>query len=82
MLIVEDNHAQMYAKILYAHFGFNLFSIYIEEEVLFELGKVDRSILQLSFYDNEGYHWLLLLKQYQAFGPNAALMATSIDLVS
>jgi hypothetical protein len=32
----------VYAKVLHARFGFHLTSIYIEEEVLSESGKVDR----------------------------------------
>jgi hypothetical protein len=82
MQIVEDGHAQVYAKVLYAWFGFHISSIYIEEEVLSKSGKVDRYILQLSFCDNEGNHWLLLLGHYRAFELNAALMAASSDLVS
>jgi hypothetical protein len=72
----------MYAKVLYAHFGFHLTFIYIEEEVWSELGKVDKSILQLSFRDNEGQRWLLPPMHYRAFGLNTALMAVSTDLVS
>jgi hypothetical protein len=82
MQIAEDGHVRVYAKVLHARFGFHLFSIYIEEEVLFELGKVDRPILQLSFHDDEGHHWLLLPGRYWAFGLNAAFMATSTNLVS
>jgi hypothetical protein len=46
----------VYAKVLYAYFGFHLTSIYIEEEVFSESGKVGISILQLSFCDNKGLH--------------------------
>ena len=71
----------MYAKFLYARFGFHLISIYIEEEVLSELGKVERSILQLSFHDDEGQHFLFPLGRYRSFGLNAALMAASTNFV-
>jgi hypothetical protein len=80
--IVKDGHTCVYANVLHARFGFHLSSIYIEEEVLIESGKVDRSILQLRFLDNEGYHWVLLPRRYKAFGPNATLMATSTDHLS
>jgi hypothetical protein len=56
--------------------------IYNEEEVLSKSGKVDRTILQLSFHDDEGQLWLLPLGQYRAFGLNASFMAASTDLVS
>jgi hypothetical protein len=82
MQIAEGRHGQVYAKFLHARFGFHLTSIYIEEEVLSELGKVERSILQLSFHDDEGQHFLFPLGQYRAFGLNAALMAASTNLVS
>jgi hypothetical protein len=71
----------VYAKVLHAPFGFHPTSIFIEEEVLSESGKVDRSILQFSFQDDEGQHWLLPLGRYRAFGLNAALMAAFTDLV-
>jgi hypothetical protein len=45
MQIAEDDHAQVYAKVLHARFRFNLSSIYNEEEILSKSGKVDRSIL-------------------------------------
>jgi hypothetical protein len=54
MQIVEGGHVQVYANILHARFGFHPTSIYIEEEVLSESGKVERTILQLSFRDDEG----------------------------
>jgi hypothetical protein len=72
----------VYANVLHACFRFHPISIYIEEEVLSESSKVDRTILQLSFRDDEGQLWLLPLGQYRAFGLNAALMAASTDLVS
>jgi hypothetical protein len=49
----------VYANVLHARFGFHPTSIYINEEVLSESGKVDRTILQLSFRDDEGQLWLL-----------------------
>jgi hypothetical protein len=67
MQIAEDNHARVYANVLHTRFKFHLALIYIKEEVSSKSGKVDRSILQLS---------------YRAFGLNAALMAASTDLVS
>jgi hypothetical protein len=67
---------------LHARFGFHLSSIYIKEEVLSKLGKLDRSILHLRFRDNEGYHWVLPLGWYRAFGLIAILMAASTDLLS
>ena len=79
--IGEDGYAQLYSHLLYAHFGFYLSSIYIEEEVLSKLGEVHKSILQLSFRDDEGQLWLLPPRRYRAFGINAALMAASTDLV-
>jgi hypothetical protein len=82
MQIVEGGHARVYANVLHAHFGFHPILIYIEEEVLSESGKVDRTILQLSLRDDEGQLWLLPPGQYKAFGLNAALMAASTDLVS
>ena len=54
MRIVEGGYARVYANVLYAHLGFHLTSIYIEEEVLYKSGKVNRTILQLSFHDDEG----------------------------
>jgi hypothetical protein len=77
MQIAEGGHARVYAR-----FGFHPTSIYIEEKVLSESGKVDRTILQVSFCDDEGQLWLLPLGRYRAFGLNAALMATSMDLIS
>ena len=71
----------MYANVLYTHFKFHLALIYIKEEMSSKLGKVDRSILQLSFHDNEGQHWLLPPGHYMAFGLNGALMAASTNLV-
>jgi hypothetical protein len=50
--------------------------------VLSELGKVDRTILQLSFCDNESQLSLLLPERYRAFGLNTTLMATSTNHVS
>jgi hypothetical protein len=73
MQIVGDGHTRVYATILHVSFRFHLTLVYIEEEVLSKLSKVDRSILQLSFWDNEGQHWLFLLGRYKAFGLNAAL---------
>jgi hypothetical protein len=57
----------VYAKVLHACFGFHLSLIYIEEDVLSESSKVERSLLQLSFRDNEGQHWLFFLGHYRAF---------------
>jgi hypothetical protein len=54
MQIAEGSHARVYANVLYARFGFHPTSIYIEEEVLSELGKVDRTIFQLSLRNDEG----------------------------
>jgi hypothetical protein len=68
MQIAEGGHAQVYANVLHAHFGFHPTSIYIEEEVLFESSKVDKTILQLSFHDDEGQYWLLPPGRYRAFG--------------
>jgi hypothetical protein len=45
MQIAEGGHARMYANVLHARFGFHSTLIYIEEEVLSESGKVDRTIL-------------------------------------
>ena len=82
MQIIEGGHARVYANVLHARFEFHPTLIYIEEEVLSKLGKVDRTIFQVSFYDDEGQLWLLPPSQYKAFGLNAALMAASMDLVS
>jgi hypothetical protein len=54
MQIAEDDHARVYASVLHARFGFHPTSIYIEEKVLSASGKVDRTILQISFRDDEG----------------------------
>jgi hypothetical protein len=54
MQIVEGGHARVYANLLHAHFGFHPTSTYIEEEMLSESGKVDRTIFQVSFRDDEG----------------------------
>jgi hypothetical protein len=72
----------VYANVLHARFEFHPISIYIEEEVLSESGKVDRTIFQLSFHDDEDQLRLLPSGRYRAFGLNATLMATSTDLVS
>jgi hypothetical protein len=72
----------VYANVLRARFGFHPTSIYIGEEVLSELGKVERTILQLSFRDDEGQLCLLPPGRYRAFRLNAALMAVSMDLIS
>jgi hypothetical protein len=82
MQIAEGGHARVYANVLHAPFGFHPISIYIEEEVLFESGKVDRTILQLSLRDDEGQLWLLPPGRYKAFGLNVAFMAASMDLIS
>jgi hypothetical protein len=82
MKIAKGGHARVYASVLHARFGFHPTLIYIEEEVLSESGKVDRTILQLSLRDDEGQLWLLPPGRYRAFGLNAALMAVSSDLVS
>jgi hypothetical protein len=82
MQIRRGGHARVYVNVLHARFGFHPTSIYIEEEVLFESGKVDRIIFQLSLRDDEGQLWLLPPGQYMTFGLNAALMAASTDLVS
>jgi hypothetical protein len=60
MQIAKGGHARVYANVLHARFGFHPTSIYIEEEVLSKSGKVDRTILQISFHDDEGQLWLLL----------------------
>jgi hypothetical protein len=78
--IAEGGHARVYANVLHTRFGFHPTSIYIEEEVLSDSGKVDRTILQLSFRDNEGQLWLLPPGRYRAFGLNTALMAASTNL--
>ena len=80
MQIVEGGHARVYANILYACFGLHPILIYIEEEVLSESGKVDKTIFQLSFYDDEGQLWLLFPGQYRAFGLNAALWPHPLTL--
>jgi hypothetical protein len=54
MQIAKGGHARVYANVLYARFEFYLISIYIEEEVFSESSKVDRTILQISFRDDEG----------------------------
>jgi hypothetical protein len=54
MQIAEGGHARVYANVLHAHFGFHPISTYIEEEVFSKSSKVDRTILQLSFCDDEG----------------------------
>jgi hypothetical protein len=82
MQIAEGGHARVYASILHARFGFHPTSIYIEEEVLSETYKVDRTILQLSLRDDERQLWLLPPGRYMAFGLNIAFMAASTDLVS
>jgi hypothetical protein len=65
-LIAKDIYAWVYAHVLNAHFKFYLFSIYIEEEVLSKSSKVDMSIMQLRFHDNEGHHWVLSFEWYRA----------------
>ena len=45
MQIIKGGHTQVYANVLHARFGFHPTLIYIEEEVLSESGKVDRTIL-------------------------------------
>jgi hypothetical protein len=82
MQIAEGGHARVYANVLHARFGFHPTSNYIEEEVLSESGKVDRTILQLSLRDDEGHFWLLPLGRYRAFGLNTAFMAASMNFVS
>jgi hypothetical protein len=82
MQMAKGSHTQLDTKVLHARFGIHLTSIYVEEEVLSELGKVNRSVLQLSFCDDEGQHWLLPSGRYKTFGLNAALMTVSTDLVS
>jgi hypothetical protein len=82
MQIAKGGHARVYANVLHARFGFHPTSIYIKEEVLSESGKVDKTIFQFSFRDDEGQLWLLPPGQYRAFGLNAVLMAASTDLVS
>jgi hypothetical protein len=82
MQIAEGGHARVYASVLHARFGFHPTSIYIEEEVFSESGKVDRTILQLSLRDDEGQLWLLPPGRYKAFGLNVAFMAASMDLIS
>jgi hypothetical protein len=82
MQIAKGGHARVYANVLHARFGFHPTSIYIEEEVLSESSKVDRTIFQFSFRDDEGQLWLLPPGQYRTFGLNAALMEASTDLVS
>jgi hypothetical protein len=72
MQIVEGGHVRVYANVLHARFKFHPTLIYIEEEVLSKSSKVDRTILQLSFRDNEGQLWLLPPGQYRAFGFNVA----------
>ena len=57
----------MSAQMLHVRFGLQLSSIFIEEEVLFESDDVDRTILQLSFHDEDGQYWLLLSGRYKAF---------------
>jgi hypothetical protein len=54
MQIAEGGHTRVYANLLHARFDFHPTSIYIEEEVLSESGQVDRTILQVSFCDDEG----------------------------
>jgi hypothetical protein len=54
MQIVEGGHARVYANVFHARFGFHPTLIYIEEEVLSESGKIDRTILQLSLRDDKG----------------------------
>jgi hypothetical protein len=81
MQITEGGQTRMYANVLHARFGFHPTSVYIEEEVLSESDKVDKTILQLSFCDDEDQLYLLPPSRYRAFGFNAALMATSTDLV-
>jgi hypothetical protein len=82
MQIAEGGYARVYASVLHARFGFHATSIYIEKEVLSDSGKVNRTILQLSLWDDEGQLWLLPPGRYRAFGLNAALMVASMDLVS
>jgi hypothetical protein len=82
MQIAKGGHARVYVNVLHARFGFHPTSIYIEEEVLSKSGKVDRTILQLNFRDDEGQLWLLPPGRYRVFGLNAAFMAASTDLVS
>jgi hypothetical protein len=82
MQIAEGGHARVYTNVLHAHFGFHLNSIYIEEEVLSKSSKVERTILHISFCDDEGQLWLLPPRCYRTFELNAALMATFTDLVS
>jgi hypothetical protein len=45
MQIAKGGHVRVYANILHARFGFHITLIYIDQEVLFESGKVDRTIL-------------------------------------
>jgi hypothetical protein len=47
MQIAEGGHARVYANVLHARFGFYSTLIYIKEEVFFESGKVDRTILHI-----------------------------------
>jgi hypothetical protein len=67
MQIVRGGHARVYANILHAGFGFHPTLVYIEKEVILKSGKIDRTILQLSFCNNEGQLWLLLPGWYKAF---------------
>jgi hypothetical protein len=54
MHIAEGGHAWVYANVLNTRFRFHTISIYIEEEVVSKSGKVDRTILQINFRDDEG----------------------------
>jgi hypothetical protein len=54
MYIAEGSHARVYANVLHARFGFHPTLIYIEKKVRSESGKVNRTILQVSFRDDEG----------------------------
>ena len=82
MQIVESGHVQVYTNVLHTRFKFHPTLIYIEEEVLSKSSKVNKIILQISFRDDEGQLWLLPPRRYRTFGLNAALIATSMDLVS
>ena len=81
MQIVGGGHAQVYANVLHARFGFHPTLVYIEKEVILKSGKVNRTIFQLSFCNNEGHLWLLPPWWYKAFEFKAAIMAAFKDLI-
>jgi len=69
------------SHLLHVRFGFVLSSIYVEEEVLSDSGRLKESIHMPKLVANDGHVWHLFPERYRTYGLSSLKMNASNDII-